>query len=125
MKSLDEEGSIISSITVRFTADTMHHADDSSTIADDNDAADNNDDVSEPTAKRKRRRKKGQKIGPIRKGRRQGGTYTYKRVPTPDRKRNKTAVARVITEVDDTDNQKCGGQGLHLIGGRFVSCITL
>jgi hypothetical protein len=118
MKNLDEEGTIISSI--------MHHADDCSTIADDNDAADNKDDVSsdEPTAKSKRRKKYGQKkIGPIRKGRRQG-TNTYKRVPTPDRKRNKTAVAtRVIPNVDDTDNQPC--EGLHLIGGRFVSCITL
>jgi hypothetical protein len=87
MKNLDEKGSIISSI--------MHHnGDDSSTIVDDNDATGNKDDVSsdEPTAKRKRRKKYGQKkIGPIRKGRRQG-TNTYKRVPTPERKRNKTAV---------------------------------
>jgi hypothetical protein len=118
MKNLDEEGTIISSI--------MHDADDSSTIADDNDAADHKDDASsdEPTAKRKRRKKYGQKkIGPIRKGKRQGTYTTYKRVPTPDRKRNKTAIAtRVITDVD-TDNQQC--EGLHLIGGRFVSCITL
>jgi hypothetical protein len=117
MKDLDEEGTIISSITVN-----------------DNDAADNkddddDDDVSDepPVIKRKRRKYGCIKNTVKRKGKRQG-TYAYKRVPTPDRKRNNgnnnnnnnNNNSRVITDVDK-DNQPC--EGLHLIGGRFVSCI--
>jgi len=109
---MEEEGSnILSQIQC-----TMHRADDS-TIADNNDTAnDNGDNGFEPTtAKRLKRKKKGCiKNAHKRKGRMQG-TNTYKRrVPTPDWKRIKMAVAGVIMKIDEDNLQY---EGLHLEGG--------